>query len=115
MLRFIDLPTVEHVIATSDNLRKIIRKRTSRIVFAAEALFQFSQHFSLANFFELVMHGDCRIPTYWELRGKEAVQRGKQKSLSSGIATMIADTALTRTHRTPFHNSGPTDAQYCVG
>jgi len=26
--------------------------------FAAEALFQFSQDFSLANFFELVMHGD---------------------------------------------------------
>ena len=28
---------------------------------------------------------------------------------------MMADTALTRTHREPFHNSRRTDAQYRVG
>ena len=27
----------------------------------------------------------------------------------------MADTALTRTHRTPFHNLGRTDAQYRIG
>ena len=30
--------------------------------FAAEALFQSSQDFSLANFFKLVIHGDWRLP-----------------------------------------------------
>jgi len=56
------------------------------------------------------MHGDWRIPTYRELGGKDAVQRRKQKD-----SVMMADTALTRTHRTPFHNLGRTDAQYRIG
>jgi hypothetical protein len=43
------------------------------------------------------------------------VQRGKQKDSVRRTVTMMADTALTRTHRTPFHNLGRTNAQYRIG
>ena len=62
---------------------------------AAEALFQFSQDFSLANFFALVMHGDWRIPTYAEL--------GRQGRSAEGEAK----DSVRRTVRT--------DAQYRIG
>jgi hypothetical protein len=43
------------------------------------------------------------------------VQRGKQKDSVRRTVTMMAHTALTRTHRTPFHSLGRTDAQYHIG
>jgi hypothetical protein len=47
---------------------------------AAEGLFQFSQDFSLANFFGVVMHDDWRIPAYAELgqQGRGAEREAKK-------------------------------------
>ncbi len=47
--------------------------------------------------------------------GDWRMHRGKQKDSVPPTVTMMADTALTRTHRTPFHNLGRTDAQYRIG
>src|SRR5438552_5855220 len=52
--------------------------------FGAEALFQFSHDFSLANFFELVMHGDWRDTHIRGTRTVRTQRRGGSKNTQFG-------------------------------